>query len=93
VFPGWHLAHSDRNGPFGLVNVVMTENDTEEKFYTVCSSIRSVMSIAVSVLNSPSLNVVQNFIYRKPSSSLVINNVFTVMSEYMYALECVVICK
>jgi len=22
VFPGWHLAHSDRNGPVGLVNVV-----------------------------------------------------------------------
>jgi len=22
VFPGWHFAHSDRNGPVGLVNVV-----------------------------------------------------------------------
>jgi len=22
VFPGWHFAHSDRNGPAGLVNVV-----------------------------------------------------------------------
>jgi len=53
----------------------MTENDAEEKFYTVYSSIRSAISIAVSIPNSPSLDVVHNFIYRKPSSSLVKNNV------------------
>jgi len=38
------------------------------------------MSIAMSLLNSPSL-VVHNFIYSKLSSSLVKNNVFTVTSE------------
>jgi len=64
-----------------LVLYVMAENDVEEKFYTAYSSIRSVISIAMSVPNSPSLDVVHNFIYRKQSSSLVKNNVFTVTSE------------
>jgi len=41
---------------------VMTENDAEEQFYSVYSSIRSVISTAVSVPNSSSLNVVHNFI-------------------------------
>jgi len=59
----------------------MTENDAEEKFYTVDSSIRSVMNIAVSVPNSPSLDVVHNFVYRKPSSSLDKSNVFIVTSK------------
>jgi len=61
--------------------IVMTKYDAEEKFDAVFSSIRSVMSIAMSVLNSPSLVAVRNFIYRKPSSSLVKNNVFTATSE------------
>jgi len=52
----------------------MAENDAEEKFYTAYSSIRSAMSIAVSVPNA-SLDVVHNFIYSKPSSSLIKNSV------------------
>jgi len=69
---------------FGIINnnnLLMTENDAEEKFYTAYSLIRSVISIAVSIPNSSALDVVHNFIYRKPSSSLVKSNVFTVTSE------------
>jgi len=59
----------------------MTENDAEDKFYTVYSSFWSVVITTVSVPNRFSLDVVHNFIYRKPSSSLVKTSVFIVTSE------------